>query len=185
MAHHDGSTGIPNRRYFESYAAQALAGRNAAGRRGAFCSSSISTASKHIEPTTISAHQAGDRLLKEIAAGLRARMRKSDFLARLGGDESRSSAKKATTGPILPRWPDARQADRRHCRSHLPGCGVAASVGSSLVSTPRPGARPADARRRHGDVSRQGRRPPFQTPSVSHPMTPPQPADPKPCSFPA
>lgn len=127
MAHHDGLTGIPNRRYFESYAAQALARAERRQGRGALLFIDLD-GFKHVNDNF--GHQAGDRLLKEIATGLRARMRKSDFLARLGGDEfavvceeSDDGADPASLARILGKLiGDIAEAT-------LPGCGVTASVG--------------------------------------------------------
>lgn len=84
LAFHDALTGLPNRNLFKDRLARAmLAARR---RRGGF-------ALFYIDIDRFKAvndrwgHEAGDRLLREIAARLSGILRRSDTLARLGGDE--------------------------------------------------------------------------------------------------
>ncbi|MDB5656567.1 MAG: diguanylate cyclase/phosphodiesterase [Tardiphaga sp.] len=83
MAHHDGLTELPNRVFYQERLSQAL---------------DLNDASKHVAVLCIDldlfknvndsfGHPMGDRLLKMVAARMRAEVRGNNLVARLGGDE--------------------------------------------------------------------------------------------------
>jgi diguanylate cyclase (GGDEF)-like protein/PAS domain S-box-containing protein len=84
MAHHDDLTGLANRRRFieelEAYVERA----SRYGWKGAVVALDVD-ALKAVNDSM--GHRAGDQLLKETAARLGQTLRRSDFLARLSGDE--------------------------------------------------------------------------------------------------
>jgi diguanylate cyclase (GGDEF)-like protein/PAS domain S-box-containing protein len=84
LAYHDELTGIPNRAHFQRSFDQAVA---MSERYGLDCALLLVDLDrfKYINDTI--GHQAGDQLLKQMAARLRACLRDSDMIARLGGDE--------------------------------------------------------------------------------------------------
>ena len=84
LAYHDELTGIPNRAHFQREFDHAVA---ASQRYGLSCALMLVDLDrfKYINHTI--GHQAGDQLLKQMAARLRACLRDSDIIARLGGDE--------------------------------------------------------------------------------------------------
>jgi diguanylate cyclase (GGDEF)-like protein/PAS domain S-box-containing protein len=84
LAHFDVLTGLPNRRNFDVVLAQEIA-RSA--RYGAPLSLAMGDLDlfKNINDTF--GHQAGDAVLKSLAALLRKSLRKSDYIARWGGEE--------------------------------------------------------------------------------------------------
>jgi diguanylate cyclase (GGDEF)-like protein len=80
----DALTGLKNRRRFEEDLEAAVARSRRDGNTGALLMLDLD----HFKQINDSlGHPAGDRLIKEVAAVLRARARESDVLARLGGDE--------------------------------------------------------------------------------------------------
>lgn len=84
LAHYDGLTGLPNRFLFQEYLEQAL--RNAQRRRKQFAVLFLDLDHfKEINDTL--GHDAGDHALRKVAARLRACLRESDKVARMGGDE--------------------------------------------------------------------------------------------------
>ncbi len=84
QATHDPLTGLPNRALFHDRLGQALArGRRNGGRCAVLCLDLDHF--KDVNDTL--GHDAGDRLLREIAARLSAALRDEDTVARLGGDE--------------------------------------------------------------------------------------------------
>lgn len=83
-AYHDSLTGLPNRTLFADRLRQALARARRYGDRVAVLLIDVN-GFKRINDTF--GHPAGDRVLVEIAARLRARIRQSDTVARWGGDE--------------------------------------------------------------------------------------------------
>ena len=84
LAYHDELTGIPNRAHFQREFDHAVA---ASQHHGLSCALMLVDLDrfKYINDTI--GHQAGDQLLKQMAARLRACLRDSDIIARLGGDE--------------------------------------------------------------------------------------------------
>jgi len=84
LAYHDELTGIPNRAYFHRAFEHALATTQRYGLRCALMLVDLDRF-KNINDTI--GHEAGDQLLKQVAARLRACLRDSDVIARLGGDE--------------------------------------------------------------------------------------------------
>ncbi len=84
QASHDALTRLINRHEFEGRLEQALAGARGSGRVHALCFLDLDRF-KQVNDTC--GHEAGDELLRQLAACLKARMRERDSLARLGGDE--------------------------------------------------------------------------------------------------
>ena len=84
QATHDALTGLCNRAEFELRVERALTGATEGGERHVVCYLDLDQF-KVVNDTC--GHIAGDRLLKELAAELRADVRDTDTLARLGGDE--------------------------------------------------------------------------------------------------
>jgi diguanylate cyclase (GGDEF)-like protein/PAS domain S-box-containing protein len=84
LAYHDELTGIPNRAHFHRAFEHALATTQRYGLRCALMLVDLDRF-KNINDTI--GHEAGDQLLKQVAARLRACLRDSDLIARLGGDE--------------------------------------------------------------------------------------------------
>ncbi len=84
LAYHDELTGIPNRAYFHRAFEHALATTQRYGLRCALMVVDLDRF-KNINDTI--GHEAGDQLLKQVAARLRECLRDSDIIARLGGDE--------------------------------------------------------------------------------------------------
>ena len=84
MAHYDALTDIPNRRYFEATLESTPARAARYQHRGAVIFIDLDRF-KHVNDTH--GHLAGDALLRNVATHLATRLRKTDFLARIGGDE--------------------------------------------------------------------------------------------------
>jgi diguanylate cyclase (GGDEF)-like protein len=84
LAGQDQLTRLPNRLYFQERLSQTLAAAARNGRRVALLLFDID-GFKAVNDTL--GHEAGDRLLEEIARRVGGRMRQSDTFARLGGDE--------------------------------------------------------------------------------------------------
>lgn len=85
MAEHDGLTGLYNRSYFQQELERVV---ERAKRAGGICCALLYIDLdnfKYINDTL--GHTAGDRLIVEIASLLSKRARKSDLIARIGGDE--------------------------------------------------------------------------------------------------
>ena len=83
-AHHDHLTGLPNRALFEERLERAVASAERYGRRLAVLFLDLD-GFKAVNDTH--GHDAGDRVLKQVAGRLPAGLRSSDTLARFGGDE--------------------------------------------------------------------------------------------------
>jgi diguanylate cyclase (GGDEF)-like protein len=84
QASQDSLTGLKNRRRFEEDLRTEMARARREGARGALLMLDLDNF-KVINDSY--GHQAGDRVIEEIAGVLRGRMRETDVLARLGGDE--------------------------------------------------------------------------------------------------
>jgi diguanylate cyclase (GGDEF)-like protein len=84
QAHHDALTGLPNRKLLAQRLDDAVSARHRdAGR----CALLMLDLDRFKEVNDTLGHQAGDRLLEEIARRLRGALRQGDTVARLGGDE--------------------------------------------------------------------------------------------------
>ena len=81
---HDPLTGVPNRIFFEDRLDILLAQARRTGKPLALLALDLDRF-KRINDTM--GHQAGDSLLQQFAQRLRTRIRESDTLARVGGDE--------------------------------------------------------------------------------------------------
>ena len=84
MAHHDQLTGLPNRHYLTAFLPDAIAAAKAADTMLGVVFLDLDRF-KHINDTR--GHETGDKLLQEVAARLRAVVRESDVVIRMGGDE--------------------------------------------------------------------------------------------------
>jgi diguanylate cyclase (GGDEF)-like protein/PAS domain S-box-containing protein len=84
MADHDSLTGLPNRRLFADRLSQAI---SIARREAARCALLYLDLDKFKPVNDTLGHDAGDRLLQKIADTIRALVRESDTVARVGGDE--------------------------------------------------------------------------------------------------
>ena len=84
LAHHDALTGLPNRRLLDDRIAQAFAAARRSRERVAFMLLDLDRF-KPINDTY--GHEAGDVVLKVVAARLKGCVRESDTVARVGGDE--------------------------------------------------------------------------------------------------
>jgi diguanylate cyclase (GGDEF)-like protein len=84
LADHDALTGLFTRRRFEETLAQQRHAMSRYGNRGALL---LIDLDRFKSVNDKFGHQAGDDVLKGVAAVLRARVRDTDVLARLGGDE--------------------------------------------------------------------------------------------------
>jgi diguanylate cyclase (GGDEF)-like protein/PAS domain S-box-containing protein len=84
MAHHDQLTGLPNRHYLTAFLPQAIEEAKAAHTMLGVVFLDLDRF-KHINDTR--GHETGDKLLQEVAARLRACVRDSDVVIRMGGDE--------------------------------------------------------------------------------------------------
>jgi diguanylate cyclase (GGDEF)-like protein/PAS domain S-box-containing protein len=83
-AMHDGLTGLPNRSAFERKLDEMRLQARGDGRVHALCFIDLD----RFKPVNDKAgHAAGDALLREVAVTLRGRARRTDFAARIGGDE--------------------------------------------------------------------------------------------------
>jgi diguanylate cyclase (GGDEF)-like protein/PAS domain S-box-containing protein len=84
MAHHDQLTGLPNRHYLTAFLPQAIDEAKAANTMLGVVFLDLDRF-KHINDTR--GHETGDKLLQEVATRLRACVRDSDVIIRMGGDE--------------------------------------------------------------------------------------------------
>ncbi|HEX5617978.1 MAG TPA: PAS domain S-box protein [Solirubrobacteraceae bacterium] len=84
LATRDDLTGLYNRRFFERELAQQL---GLLGRQGGPAAVLFLDLDEFKTVNDTYGHQAGDELLKHVAAVLRGRLRDTDVIARLGGDE--------------------------------------------------------------------------------------------------
>jgi diguanylate cyclase (GGDEF)-like protein/PAS domain S-box-containing protein len=84
MAHHDQLTGLPNRHYLTAFLPQAIEEAKAASSMLGVVFLDLDRF-KHINDTR--GHETGDKLLQEVASRLKACVRDSDVVIRMGGDE--------------------------------------------------------------------------------------------------
>jgi diguanylate cyclase (GGDEF)-like protein/PAS domain S-box-containing protein len=84
LAYHDELTGIPNRAHFQRAFEHVISTNRHSGLSSALM---VVDLDRFKNINDIIGHEAGDQLLKQIAARLRTCLRDSDVLARLGGDE--------------------------------------------------------------------------------------------------
>jgi diguanylate cyclase (GGDEF)-like protein/PAS domain S-box-containing protein len=84
MAHHDQLTGLPNRHYLATFLPEAIVEATAAGTMLGVVFLDLDRF-KHINDTR--GHETGDKLLQEVGTRLRAVVRDSDVVIRMGGDE--------------------------------------------------------------------------------------------------
>jgi diguanylate cyclase (GGDEF)-like protein len=84
LAYHDGLTALPNRSLFNKLLGQAISQAQRSNTPLAVAFIDLDRF-KQINDTL--GHEAGDELLKEVAARLKTCLRESDIVARLGGDE--------------------------------------------------------------------------------------------------
>jgi len=84
LAYHDGLTGLPNRSMFSKLLNQGI---SEAKRYGRTLSVAFLDLDRFKQINDSLGHEAGDQLLKEVAARLLGCVRESDIVARLGGDE--------------------------------------------------------------------------------------------------
>jgi diguanylate cyclase (GGDEF)-like protein/PAS domain S-box-containing protein len=84
LAYHDELTGIPNRAHFQRSFEHTIAISQRQGLKSALM---VIDLDRFKNINDIIGHEAGDQLLKQVAARLRTCLRDSDVLARLGGDE--------------------------------------------------------------------------------------------------
>lgn len=81
---HDALTGLPNRELFDDRVVLAVAGARRAKRSAAIVVIDIN---RFKETNDAVGNHAGDRVLREIAARLQGRLRQTDTVARIGGDD--------------------------------------------------------------------------------------------------
>ena len=84
LAYYDELTGIPNRAHFQRAFEKAIAIHQRQGLKSALM---VVDLDRFKNINDIIGHEAGDQLLKQVAARLRSCLRDEDVLARLGGDE--------------------------------------------------------------------------------------------------
>lgn len=129
QASQDELTGLKNRRRFEEELRAAMARSRRDGTTGAVLMLDLDNF-KQVNDSL--GHQAGDRMIEEIAEVLRRRSRTSDVLARLGGDEF---------ALVLPRSDEARaraaaeaiaEAVRKHRPEHEGLEPITASIGVAM-----------------------------------------------------
>jgi diguanylate cyclase (GGDEF)-like protein/PAS domain S-box-containing protein len=130
-ASHDALTRLPNRRHFEEIVEVAL---EAARHRGTLHTVAYIDLDHFKVVNDTLGHQAGDRLLRELARRMSLNVRGNDVLARIGGDEFALLLHECTPVHAL-RVAEKIRASVETASSELVGPGVAvrASVGVALL----------------------------------------------------
>ena len=128
LADHDPLTGLFNRRRFESELRHELAMAERYGNRGALLALDLDNF-KYINDSL--GHAAGDELLTRVATGLKQRLRETDVLARVGGDEFAIVLPQAAAGEALLVAEKLIAAVREHGDAEG-GRQVSASVGVAM-----------------------------------------------------
>ncbi len=146
MASHDSLTDLPNRLYFEQTLARMLA-RPGRGAVTLLCLDLDGF--KTINDTY--GHPVGDELLRQVAARLRAILRRSETAARLGGDEF-AILGRVEGGPAAAMALAARIARCFERPFHLGECTahIEVSIGIALAG---PSGRSGDRLMRHADIA--------------------------------
>jgi len=83
LATHDALTGLPNRRLFEAETERATA----FAKRGTVSTILFTDVDQFKTCNDVFGHEFGDRVLREIAQGMKGVVRETDTVARIGGDE--------------------------------------------------------------------------------------------------
>ncbi len=107
-ASHDGLTGLPNRTFFERRLRRAIADATVDESRVAVLYIDVD---RFKDVNDSFGHNAGDAVLAGVAGRIKARMRESDLVARIGGDEFAVLIAPAHDESDLRRIADAIQAD--------------------------------------------------------------------------
>ncbi|MBJ7332007.1 MAG: PAS domain S-box protein [Solirubrobacteraceae bacterium] len=118
LAEHDPLTGVPNRRAWDVQVPQAIQDATVSGQPLALALLDLNDF-KAVNDTL--GHDAGDRVLREVAASWRGQLRETDLLARLGGDEFAVLLPDCAEGDLLDL---ARRL--RGGLAYEPGCSVGA-----------------------------------------------------------
>jgi len=128
LAETDALTGLPNRGAFMAQAIQQLA---QAEQQGEPCVVAILDLDHFKRLNDSHGHQAGDHVLREAAALLRANLRSGDLLARLGGEEFALllAADQPTASALLERLRAQMELNRSHFEGRLLGATV--SIGAA------------------------------------------------------
>ncbi|MEA2270821.1 MAG: hypothetical protein QOC64_3431 [Solirubrobacteraceae bacterium] len=113
---HDPLTGVRNRRAFDEELPLALQRARRSGRPLGLAFMDLN-GFKAVNDRD--GHQAGDRLLKEVASAWQSQLRQTDMLARLGGDEFAVLLPECRADDV-----DAVAQRLRAAVHHAPGCGV-------------------------------------------------------------
>ena len=125
----DPLTGLKNRRRFEEELRVAMARSRRDGATGAVL---VLDLDRFKQVNDSGGHQAGDRMIEEVADVLRERTRESDVLARLGGDEFAVVLPRCGVAEARTVAESIREAIAAH-RSADPGLGrITASVGVAM-----------------------------------------------------
>jgi len=137
LADHDALTGVRNRRRFEQDVAEQVARSRRYGEPAALLILDLD-GFKVINDTH--GHKAGDRALQAVCAALRTRLRQTDMIARMGGDEFAVLLPYANASHAARVAEDLRRvvADCRiELADHEP-LRVSASIGLSLIELDKP-----------------------------------------------
>lgn len=132
MAHHDALTGLPNRNLLEDRLTQALAQADRAGNKLAVCLADLD-GFKPINDKL--GHKAGDDVLQDIAANLKATIRAGDTVARWGGDEFVLLVTGITDIEQIDETMRRVLAAVARSNTHSGGLPVSASIGVSIFPT--------------------------------------------------
>ena len=155
LAQHDPLTGLPNRLLFQDRLRQAMA---RCRRDRTLLAVVLVDLDRFKEVNDAFGHRVGDGVLKQVGERMRAALRESDTVARIGGDEF---------ALVLPDLPDAEAAAliadkivepaRSSLRARRRRLAAAREPRDRAVPDRRPEPRGAAPERRSGDVSGQGR----------------------------